>query len=248
MSKLIVMYPVWNDRDWIEACLEQLEYWKFDKLYFSEGCWDPKMPARSTDGTREYIEKYAKGKKNVWITDAIRDSDYRTNQCNQCTFVTRLSEAEHGDFFMYQASDFFLCKSDIDLYKQYMEKNIFDYPLFEIRNFWDSAILYYPKTTNQALNLPWRLIKRSYWKPTCHLWYKDKAYHESPHLRQSGRIPIVGYHYEGLRSPQRIKDKYGVGDRESPVTWKSGIKLKNRLTYKGKHPEFVREVLKKKGF
>jgi len=245
MSKFIIMLATWNDMDWLKPCLEQIEYWNPTHLFLSEGCWDPKFAARSTDGTREYLEKWAKDKPNVWILDNIREAGYRTNQANQCKLVTRLADAKPGDWFMYQAVDFYLYKSDIDLYKKYMAENAFDYPRFEIRNFWQCTTLYSPKMTNQALNLPWRLINGFYWRPTCHLWVDCKPYHESPHPRQK-TLQIKGYHYEGFRDAERLKDKYAVGDRQSPTVWKGGSKLKNRERYEGLHPQFVRETLERK--
>lgn len=244
---LVIFFPCWNDMDWMEAAIEQLEYWAPDKLYFCEGAWDTRFPAQSTDGTREFVEKYVKEHKNCWIIDNVRDGEYRQNQASTCSMVMRCAQVKPGDWVMYQACDFYLYKSDIDLYKQYIAEDAFDYPRFEIRNFWQCTTLYYPKWTNQALNLPWKFVKDAFWIPTCHLCVKGQQYHESPHVRQK-TLPIAGYHYEGFRLPQRLEDKYAVGDRQSPIVWNGGEKLKdgNRVKYTGGHPEFVRKNLKEK--
>lgn len=245
--QLVIMATFWNDMDWLQASLNYLERWCADKIYLCEGCFDKNYPARSTDGTREFIEKYQKTHKNVWIVDNARTANYRQNQANTGKLVTRLSEMKHGDWIMRVDCDFFIYQSDIDLYKQYIEENVFDYPRFEERNFWDSSKLYHSRWSNQNLNLPWRFVEGAYWIPTFHLCLKGKQYHESPHVRQK-TLKISGYHYEGFRSKERLKDKYAVGDRQSPTVWNNGIKLKKRLDYNGYHPEFVRKVLKQKGF
>jgi glutaredoxin len=245
MGKLIIFAPVWNDMDWIDAMIKQIEYWSPNQLYFCEGCWDPKFSARSNDGTREYVDTYIKDKLNTYVVDNLRKDSYRENQANTIKMVMRLAEIESGDWVMYQSCDFYLFKKDIDLYKKYIRDNAFDYPRFEIRNFWDTIKLYWPKMTNQSVNLPWRFVTGAYWIPTCHLCVKGKQYHESPHVRQK-TIVIKGYHYEGFRMSCRLKDKYAVGDRQSPVIWKNGVKIKKRRIYDGLHPEFVRETLNKK--
>ena len=69
MSRLIVIARYWNDIEWINASLEQIEYWKPDEVYLCEGNWDRKFEARSTDGTRELLDEYVLGKDNYHIID-----------------------------------------------------------------------------------------------------------------------------------------------------------------------------------
>lgn len=179
--------------DWLEASLKQIEYWKPDMTYLCEGCWDPKFPARSTDGTREYLEKWQKGRENVWIQDNLRVSDYRQNQANQCRLVTQSSGAEPGDWMMYMACDFYMFKSHIEMYKDMMKSNSFDYPIFEIRNFWDTTTKYFSKWAEMALNLPWRLVKDFNWEPICHL-AKDGVLYNNHKKVRGKKIDVKGFH------------------------------------------------------
>lgn len=245
MENLIIFYPCWNDSDWIQAATEQIEYWGYGQLYFCEGCFDPKFPARSTDGTREFVMDYKNNHDNVYVIDNIRTQDYRTNQAMTCNLVLELSKQKENSWIMYQASDFFMLKKHIDIVKGLMKVAKYDYPIFEIWNFWNSITKYWPKWTDQSPNLPYRIAKGAKFIPTCHLSVKEKMYKD---ILSGHRLKVKGFHYEGMRSPERLKDKYAVGDRQSPVVWKGGEKLKNRQTYTGVHPEFAIPVLKEKGF
>ena len=250
MGKFIIFAPVWNDMDWLEAMINQIDYWKPDLLCFCEGCFDKKYPARSTDGTREYLEEIVKHRDNTWLIDNTRENDYRTNSVNQCRKVCELAEAKGGDWVMYQACDFYMLKKHIDIYKELMTQPHWHYPIFEIMNFWDSTELYYSKWAEMALNLPWRLVKDYTWEPICHLAKNGTLYNNHPKV-VSRRLKVKGFHYEGFRNKERLHQKYDVGnksDRESPVTWKDGIKLKKRSKYTGEHPEFVIPVLQEKGY
>jgi len=246
-GKFIIFYPCWNDIDWIEASLSQIEYWVPDELYLCEGCWDNKYPARSTDGTREFIEEYQKNHDNVWIVDNIRDGKYRDNQVSTCKLILTLSEAKPNDWIMYNASDVFYFKYTIDMYKNLMENSSMDYPIFEIWNFWDSITKYYPHKTKQAMNLPHRVLKGTAFRDTCDITVNGKHYHES-NKAMGIKVPTIAMHYEGFREPERLKQKYNVGDRQSPVKWNNGVKLKKTKVWNGDHPEFAIPVLKQKCF
>jgi hypothetical protein len=247
MSRFVIMSMFWNDMDWIEASLEHVEYWKPDMHFICEGAWDRKFPARSTDGTREYIEEYQKKHDNVYIVDNIRDGKYRENQANTCNLVLRTADLKPNDWLMYNACDLYYFKVAIDMYKKMMETIDFDYPIFNLWNFWDSIELYYLHRTKQAMNLPHRIVKGARFFGTCDLSVDGKHYHDSKKCK-AFQVPTIGFHYEGFREDDRLKDKYNVGDRKSPLIWNGGVKLKRRHVYKGEHPEFAIPVLKKKFF
>jgi len=248
MARLIIFFPTWNDRDWLEAQIKQIEYWNPDKLYFCEGAWDSRFPARSTDGTWEYIMDYKNKREKTYVVENIRDQDYRMNQAMTCNLILELSRAEPGDWIMYQACDFFLLKSHIDRYKKLMAESNMDYPIHEIWNFWDTPHKYYPRWNDQSPNLPYRIVKGMKFIPTCHPAIGGKIYKDHPTPTGLKIDNMVGFHYEGFRNDERIKDKYAVGDRQSPVVWKDGIKLKKRVDRIGVHPEFAIDVLKEKGW
>ena len=248
MSRLIIFAPVWNDMDWLEAMISQVEYWNPDELYLLEGCWDTKFPARSTDGTREYIMDYKNKRPHTYVVDNIRAQGYRENQCMTCNLILELSKAEKGDWIMYQSCDFFLLKNHINRYKKLMKDTNMDYPIHEIWNFWDTPNKYYPRWNDQSPNLPYRIVKGMKFIPTCHPAINGKIYKDSSIPTGLKIDNMIGFHYEGFRNDKRIKDKYAVGDRQSPVVWKDGIKLKQRMGRVGIHPEFAEPVLKEKGF
>ena len=246
MSKLIIFAVVWNDMDWLKAMIEHIEYWNPDRLYFCEGCFDKKFPARSTDGTREYLMKYKNTREHTYVLDNIRDQDYRMNQAMTCNQVLQLSDIQTGDWIMRVDCDAFYLKAHIDQYKKLMETSYHHWVEYEIWNFWDSVTKYYPHWTKYIARLPFRYIKGATFKPTWVLHLDGKPYHESNTI--GVRVAIKELHYEGMREPKRLKDKYAVGDRQSPEVWKGGCKLKNRQIYTGPHSEFAIPVLRKKGF
>lgn len=246
-GKFVIFACYWNDMYWLEASLEHLLYWEPDEIYLAEGCWDSKYPERSTDGTRKHLEEWAKGRDNTFIIDNKQTHKYRENQAETCNAVLQTSELKAGDWIMYHASDVFYFKYDIDRYKRYMNIGSFDYPIYSIWNFWDSITEYYPHRTKQAPNLPQKVIKGAKFVPTCQLTIGGKLYYQSNQARGM-KVPTIQFHYEGLREEERLRQKYGVGDRQSPVTWKNGIKLKKRTKYTGGHPEFAIPVLKQRCF
>ena len=247
-GKFVVFACYWNDNgDWLEASLKQVLYWKPDEIYLCEGCFDKNYPARSTDGTREYLEKWAKDKDSVWIVDNIRDGKYRENQANTCNLVLRLADIKTGDWIMRVDCDAFYFKHDIDVYRNLMTINNFDYPIYSIWNFWNCIDKYYPHRNKNMARLPYRYIKQAKFMPTWLLTLNGKSYHES-NKTTATKLSMAEFHYEGLRDKERLHQKYDVGDRTSPTKWKNGVKLKKRTVYKGRHPEFAIPVLEEKGY
>lgn len=244
-SKFIIFAPFWNNFEWVKASLNHIDYWDYDELYLGNGCWDKKYPAESNDGTYEILKEYQSTRENVWIVDNIRDGEYRENQRNTCKLILELAQAKPNDWFMYSASDFYCFKNAIDVYKNLMENSSMDYPIFEIWNFFNSITHYYLHKTKSAMNLPHRIVEGAGFRDTCDITVNGKHYHQSP--KTTGlKVPTIGMHYEGIHSPERLVQKYGVGDRKSPEVWNNGIKLKNRKIWTGAHPSFAISVLKDK--
>lgn len=236
----VIFFPTWNDMDWIAAQRNHIEAWEPDKIFLCEGCWDPRFPARSTDGTREYCESW----EGTTLINNRRDHDYRGNQAATCNEVYEKANLKPGDWIMYAACDFFIHGVDTLAYKAKMNADDFCYPTFTIFNFWNSTKLYFSHKTAISPNLPCRIEKGASFKPTCHLVVDGKFYDAIPG-KKTWHLPFPGFHYEGFRGQERLTQKYKVGDRQSPVVWKKGIKLKNRNKFNGKHPEFALPVLRK---
>jgi len=250
VSRLIISARYWNDIEWLEASLQHVEYWQADKVYLSEGNWSQAYEARSTDGTREKLERFTSVRKNVFVIDNVRDDEnYRVNQANTSNLVMKLAGAEPGDWMLIIDVDHFYFKKDIDYVKKLIQKsgNKFDYITLYTYNFLYSLRgynLYYDKN---GTKLPYKLLKNCTWRETNHLCVGEKAYSDIPQLK-SKRMRFAAMHYEGLRLPDRLKDKYSIGDRKSFEEYKGGIKVKDMRRYRGRHPEFVVHALKSGGY
>lgn len=245
-GNLIIFATYWNDMDWLKASLEYIDYWKPDKLYLCEGCFDKKYPARSTDGTYEYLKEWRKNRDNVWIVENPQLKDYFSNQVSVCNLILQLSKIEAGDWILRIDCDHFMFKNHVDQYKKLMETTNFDYPIHDVWNFWDDIKRYYSKCNDNGLYLPYKYTKGAAIIPVCHLAMGGKLYKDSG--LKALKVKLPGFHYYGLRNKKRMEDKYNVGTRQSPKDWKGGIQLKNRQPYDGPHPEFAIPVLKEKGF
>jgi hypothetical protein len=73
MSELILLASYWNECDWIDLSLEQIERLDPAEVIVSDGCFDPRRPERSTDGTREKIEAFVRRRgDSARLVDAVR--------------------------------------------------------------------------------------------------------------------------------------------------------------------------------
>ena len=247
MDKFILLARFWNDSEWMDAALEHIDYWGADEIYICEGNWDKKFPARSIDDTLEKINSWAEGKLNVHIVENLRDDDnYRVNQAETSNLVMKLANIESGDWMMIVDCDHFYFKDDIDAYKECMERCVFTYPKFKVYNFLDGINRYYEREDKNSSKLPYRVINGAKWIPTNHLAIDGKMY-ESLNITFLPTT-ITGYHYPLARTKKRLKDKYNIGDRESPIKWNNGKMMKNLDEYNGEHPEFVIETLTSLGY
>jgi len=71
-KNLIVFATYWNERDWIEASLAQIDALNPKEVIICDGCFDPKKPNYSTDGTREVIEAWVATHTNAHMISALR--------------------------------------------------------------------------------------------------------------------------------------------------------------------------------
>jgi len=238
----LIIARYWNDMDWLEASLGQIDYWNADKVVVCEGCWDSKFPARSIDGTVERLKEHCT-ENRIYLKN-LRDNDYRTNQANTSNKAMEIAGAKPGDYVLVIDCDHFYFKEDIDLMKEKMGS--YDYSTYKILNFNTSIGKCWICMDNSSAKMPYKLLKDAQWMPTNQLHVGGKFYHELN--AEVWNTNIRGYHYEGLRDERRYEEKYSVADRKSPKIWKNGIKIKQQKSYSGFHPEFVTETLRNKGY
>lgn len=237
MSRLIVLARYWNDMDWLEASLEHIRYWNPDYTIISEGNWDQDFPQYSVDGTRERVESFVEDIDGCLIDNIRTDTNYRKNQAATSNKAMTLAKAEVGDWVIVIDCDMFFFKEDIDSYKRMMVESTFIYPVFHTYAFLTDLNCCQIVKDNCGVKLPYKLVKGYRWIPTNHL-RAGSIYHRAGLKRLDSEIK--GYHYEGMRSATRLKDKYDIGDRKTP---ESIGRLNNLVPFKGSHPDFVMEVL-----
>lgn len=75
-SNIVLMATYWNEIDWVETSLDQIKNINPRKVIICDGCFDPKYPNYSEDGTREKIENFCKTNNNVLTIDAIRKTKF----------------------------------------------------------------------------------------------------------------------------------------------------------------------------
>ena len=60
MSRLLLLATYWNEKDWIDLSLEQIDRIDPDEVIICDGCFDSRRENRSTDGTREKIADFVR--------------------------------------------------------------------------------------------------------------------------------------------------------------------------------------------
>lgn len=65
MRNLILFATYWNERQWIESSLAQIEAIDPMEVIICDGCFDSRMENRSTDGTREIIADWVAKRGNT---------------------------------------------------------------------------------------------------------------------------------------------------------------------------------------
>lgn len=71
-NNLIIFATYWNESDWIDASLKQIDALNPKEIVICDWCFDPKIPNHSTDWTREKIEKWISKRDNAKLISAIR--------------------------------------------------------------------------------------------------------------------------------------------------------------------------------
>lgn len=118
MSKLIVIATYWNEIEWIDYSLKQIELLNADEVYLADGNFDQKFPNFSTDGTREILIDYCSSNKNATLISPERKgkvqntTEYLSNQPRNSFPLTRglkglkyllkLNLYRYNQFLMFQ--------------------------------------------------------------------------------------------------------------------------------------------------
>lgn len=71
-NNIIVFATYWNEIDWIESSLEQIDKINPIEVIICDGCFDDRKKNKSTDWTREIIEKWVWERNNARMISAIR--------------------------------------------------------------------------------------------------------------------------------------------------------------------------------
>lgn len=77
MSNLILFATYWNEIEWIEASLDQIDVIDPVEVIICDGCFDPRQHNYSTDGTRNIIESYVAGNPRARMISALRLSRWQ---------------------------------------------------------------------------------------------------------------------------------------------------------------------------
>jgi len=71
-NSLIVFATYWNEIDWIDASLEQINAIDPIEVIICDGCFDLSRPVYSDDGTRERIKEYVRNRPNARLISPVR--------------------------------------------------------------------------------------------------------------------------------------------------------------------------------
>jgi hypothetical protein len=77
-NNLIVFATYWNEIDWIEPSLKQIEKLNPKEIIICDGCFDPSRKNVSTDGTRKIIDVWVSKHPNARRISAIRVSKLKS--------------------------------------------------------------------------------------------------------------------------------------------------------------------------
>lgn len=75
---LILFATYWNERYFIEPSLRQIEALNPKEIFICDGCFEPGVLNKSTDGTHEIIEKFVETHPNVHLISALRPGFFKT--------------------------------------------------------------------------------------------------------------------------------------------------------------------------
>lgn len=240
---LIVHGRYWNDADWLDASLQHVDLWEADKVFLTEGCWDKRFPGPSRDATRKMLEAYAGKRQNVRVCSNVRGGAYRDNQAATSQWVMEAARAGPYDWMVTVDVDHFYTADAIAQVKECMKaRPHVDFWYSPVMAFLSNARLCQHVTARFANFLPYRFLPGCHWIPTCHLAVGGVQYEHSDEITGDCVPNVVAYHYEGLRSSQRLAEKYGVADRKTPA---QAGRTNDLQPFVGEHPNYVLPTLKK---
>lgn len=72
MSRLILLATYWNEIDWIDLSLKQIDLIKPDIIIINKGCFDKRYPNQSDDGTDIKVENFCSERTNCILCNSIR--------------------------------------------------------------------------------------------------------------------------------------------------------------------------------
>ncbi len=242
----VIVGRFWNNGPWIKSALQHIDAWKADRVILFEGCWDNTKAARSTDRTRAMLDTYVSENGNVSVYDVVRTSDNpRENQAACSALAQRRAYCEPGDWIMVVDADVFWPVKTIQEVKAAMGG---EYPPSYFRagiraflNGLDAC----QRLDNGSRFLPYRIDRDMRWIPTCHPAIDGTRYEDIDGMPFQ-TIRHDGLHYEMMHPPQRLFDRYSIGDRKTPLAF--GRLDKPLIHFDGKHSAFAIDALKNLGY
>lgn len=76
MAKLVLLGTYWNEAEWIDRSLAQIDSISPDLSILCDGCFDSEKENYSTDGTRKKIEIYCNRNNGSYMFSAVRRSRF----------------------------------------------------------------------------------------------------------------------------------------------------------------------------
>lgn len=112
MNNVILLATYWNEIEWIKISLVQIDKIDPIEIIICDGCFDPSVPNYSTDGTREIIEEFVKGRPHARMISALRLPRYMH-------YVKWLQSLPHEDVGQFNWAKLRIAKSfhKINLYR-----------------------------------------------------------------------------------------------------------------------------------
>ena len=77
MNRLFLFATYWNEIEWIDVSLKQIDLINPYKILICDGCYDDSKPIHSTDGTFEIIKDFIENHPNAELVSPIRWSKLR---------------------------------------------------------------------------------------------------------------------------------------------------------------------------
>jgi len=153
MNNLILLATFWNEKDFVKASLEQIDRIDPVEGMICDGCFDPKKPLHSTDGTyeiiKEYIEKRQEQGKHARLINPQRKSFFKS------FFLILRMNTKNNPLNMLRPSRWRILFNSINMH---------------------------PYRLNQSITFNYMINKSKFWKPgrwfmtsDCDQFYSDEA-------------------------------------------------------------------------